>query len=180
MREMQQLSFGFRQGQADQKAAGADKPTKPMPSGMQKAYLENRNSLNAVDRAISAHAAYPGAFGLSNVMGDAVKQRTDPKGVAARAAVADLGSLKIHDRSGAAVTAMEFPRLRPFIPSATDKPEVVKTEAGQLQGDLRGHPARDHGLRHRDELQDAVDAQRAAPCRAGSACRCRAQDDELG
>jgi hypothetical protein len=112
---------------AAQKAA-AEKPAKPMPAGMQKAWMENRNNLAAVDRAIAATQAYPGAFGPSNMIGDFAKQYTDPKGVAARAAVADIGSLKIHDRSGAAVTAMEFPRLRPFIPNMTDKPEVVKTK----------------------------------------------------
>jgi len=75
---------------------------------------------------LAAAQAYPSAFGPSNIIGDFAKQYTDPKGVQARAAVADIGSLKIHDRSGTAVTAMEFPRLKPFIPNMTDKPDVVK------------------------------------------------------
>jgi hypothetical protein len=32
----------------------------------------------------------------------------------------------IHDRSGAAVTAAEFPRLAPFIPTEKDDPPTVK------------------------------------------------------
>jgi hypothetical protein len=55
-----------------------------------------------------------------------VLQRMDPQGTDARAALADLGSLVIHERSGAAVTAAEFPRLMPFIPKINDDPETVK------------------------------------------------------
>lgn len=61
--------------------------------------------------------------------GDYLLNKIDPKGVDARAAVGDLGSIVIHDRSGAAVTAAEYPRLRPFIPQATDAPEVAKRKA---------------------------------------------------
>lgn len=53
-------------------------------------------------------------------------QRLDPKGVDTRAAISDLGSMIIHDRSGAAVTAAEFPRLRPFIPLKTDDAKTVE------------------------------------------------------
>lgn len=60
------------------------------------------------------------ATGAKNYLFDALVQRIDPKGVDTRAAIGDLGSLIIHDRSGAAVTAAEFPRLRPFIPMPTD------------------------------------------------------------
>jgi hypothetical protein len=58
-------------------------------------------------------------------------QRTDPKGVSVRASVANIGSKVIHDRSGAAVTAAETPRLKPFIPSATDRADAAITK---LQG----------------------------------------------
>jgi hypothetical protein len=55
-----------------------------------------------------------------------ILNRLDPQGTDTRAAVADLGSLVIHDRSGAAVTAAEMPRLAPFIPQATDDPETAR------------------------------------------------------
>ena len=51
--------------------------------------------------------------------------RMDPSGVEARAGVADIGSLVLHDRSGAAVTAAEAPRLVPFIPLPTDDNATV-------------------------------------------------------
>jgi hypothetical protein len=120
-------------GLAAKGTEAAAKPAKPMPAGMQKAWLENQNNLKAVDRALGAATAYPDAFGPSNVIGDFAKQYTDPKGVTARAAVSDIASLKIHDRSGAAVTAMEFPRLKPFIPNMTDKPEVVQDKLNNFK-----------------------------------------------
>jgi hypothetical protein len=53
-------------------------------------------------------------------------QRIDPEGVNTRAYIADLGSMIVHDRSGAAVTASEMPRLKPFIPKSTDTAEAVQ------------------------------------------------------
>lgn len=72
---------------------------------------------------------------LSNlgVIGDKTLNWLDPKGVDARAAVGDLGSLIIHDRSGAAVTAAEFPRLRPFIPLSSDSPEVARKKVQRFK-----------------------------------------------
>jgi hypothetical protein len=60
----------------------------------------------------------------------------DPKGVDARAEVADIGSLKIHDRSGAAVTISESPRLMPFIPQATDDAVTVQKKLARLRTEL--------------------------------------------
>lgn len=71
------------------------------------------------------------------VVGDKTLNWLDPKGVDARAAIGDLGSLVIHDRSGAAVTASEFPRLRPFIPLATDSPEVALKKARRFATEYR-------------------------------------------
>ena len=69
-------------------------------------------------------------------MGDTIKQRTDPGGVDPRAKVADIGSLQIHDRSGAAVTAAETPRLKPFVPSATDDSKTIITKLKNLRANL--------------------------------------------
>lgn len=74
----------------------------------------------------------PQATGLKNMLPNQVLNRIDPKGVDTRAAVADLGSLVIHDRSGAAVTASEFPRLAPFIPTATDDPATARKKLAQF------------------------------------------------
>lgn len=117
------------QGDADNR----NSKLRPIPAIIGRGLVANSQSLTNIDRALKMVEEYPQAFGLANVMGDTVRQRTDPKGVSARAAVADIGSLKIHDRSGAAVTAAEFPRLKPFIPSANDKPETVKKKLTLLK-----------------------------------------------
>jgi LysM repeat protein len=65
-------------------------------------------------------------------MGDAI-DILDKGGVATRAAVADIGSQIILNRSGAAVTLQEFERSRPFIPKPTDAPDVVKTKIAYLK-----------------------------------------------
>lgn len=107
---------------------------KPMPVNAAKGLFENQTNLR---RAESALALIQGkdlgemkgdknATGFKGFLPDAALQRVDPKGVDARAAIADLGSLVIHDRSGAAVTAAEFPRLTPFIPSSRDDPATVE------------------------------------------------------
>ena len=96
-----------------------DKPEelKPLPSAQSKAWTENNKAIKFIDYAVGAVDAYPNAFGMKNVLGSAITSRTDPKGVDARALVGNIGSLKVHDRSGAAVTAAETPRLMPFIPN---------------------------------------------------------------
>jgi hypothetical protein len=104
---------------------------KPVPVAIQKGYAENNATIRFIDQTIAAIRANPDALGLRNVLGDAVMQRTDPKGVSVRASVANIGSKVIHDRSGAAVTAAETPRLKPFIPSATDRADAAITK---LQG----------------------------------------------
>lgn len=119
---------------ASAKAAFAPKPQKPLPAAQSKAWIENNTSLRQIDRAMAAVKAYPKAFGIQRglpnalgaIVGGAINQRVDPKGIDARAIVSDLGSLKIHDRSGAAVTAAEFPRLVPFIPLVSDKADTIE------------------------------------------------------
>ena len=108
-------------------ASGAPvpKPLKDLPTTVANGFIENQVALNKIDEAITGVQKYPNALGLKNLMGDAVRQRTDPEGVAIRAMIADIGSMKIHDRSGAAVSAAEFPRLKPFVPSANDEPAAA-------------------------------------------------------
>ncbi len=99
---------------------------KEVPAAIKKAMFENNAALRKIDDALTAIDAYPQALGGMNILGDTIRQRTDPEGIKARALVADIGSLKLHDRSGAAVTASETPRLKPFIPTATDNPDTVR------------------------------------------------------
>lgn len=115
-------------------AAPAEKPAKPMPAAAAKAHLDNLTNLRRAERALALAEGRNvddakgdvDATGKKGYLPNQVLNRADPKGVDTRAAIADLGSLVIHDRSGAAVTAAEFPRLAPFIPSEKDDADTVK------------------------------------------------------
>jgi hypothetical protein len=106
---------------------------KPVPAQIQKGLIQNRASGTQIDQAIEAVQKNPGALGLKNVLGENINQRLDPNGVDTRAQVANIGSLIIHDRSGAAVTVNEFPRLKPFVPTATDTPQAAVTKLKALR-----------------------------------------------
>lgn len=95
------------------------------PAMIRTALAQNDVTLQKIGRALQAVEDQPSAFGLKNVMGDTIRQRTNPEGVDARAMVADIGSQKIHDRSGAAVTVSEAPRLTPFVPNVNDSPATI-------------------------------------------------------
>jgi hypothetical protein len=113
------------------KPLGKPNSLKDAPQTVVKAYTANQSALNQIDDAIAAVKSNPDAFGLKNFAGDTIMQRVDEKGVGPRAKVADIGSLKIHDRTGAAMSAAESVRLKPFIPSATD---TAETAVKKLQG----------------------------------------------
>jgi hypothetical protein len=107
---------------------------KPLPASASKGYLDNLQNLDRAQKALDLvegktlgdAVGDPQATGLKGYLPNQLLNRVDPEGVDTRAAIADLGSLVIHDRSGAAVTAAEFPRLAPFIPTAMDNPETVR------------------------------------------------------
>ena len=109
---------------------------KDIPQSTLNGMMENNRSLVKIDEALNAiqgkQDALPqgvkadkAATGFKGYLPNAILSRVDPQGVDARALIADIGSLKIHDRSGPAVTASESPRLMPFIPLATDEPATV-------------------------------------------------------
>lgn len=110
---------------------------KPIPTPIAQAIIANRQEISKLDRALAGLKENPDAFGLKNYTPDMILQRLPGKGqsggVDARAKVADIGSLIIHDRSGAAVTVSEYPRLRPFVPQAADSPATVKTKLDNLR-----------------------------------------------
>jgi hypothetical protein len=101
---------------------------KEIPAAANKSIIENQQNINRVDRALTAVKKNPEAVGPANMVPGSglIRQYTNPEGVEARAGVADIGSMVIHDRSGAAVSASEFPRLAPFIPSPNDPPATVQ------------------------------------------------------
>lgn len=120
--------------------ATAGEEGKPLPISAATALMSNQQSLR---RAQEAQALLNGqnvgkavgdkdATGWKGYAPDAMLQRMDPQGIDTRAAIADLGSLVIHDRSGAAVTALEFPRLQPFIPSPKDDPATARKKLNRF------------------------------------------------
>ena len=141
-----------------------------IPANIAKAYTENSTALRKIDSALAEVDKYPQAFGLQNMRGDALSQRMDQKGVTARAIIADIGSLKIHDRSGAAVTAAETPRLLPFIPSVNDKPEAIKKKLGlfrkeydAIQNDIGSMYSAEQGYRALPSAQTRAGDKPANP-----------------
>lgn len=116
------------------------KNLRAVPPAVATGVISNRQEIGKVDRALAALEANPDAFGMQNYLPDALTQRVDSRGmkggVDARAKVADISSMIIHDRSGAAVSASEFPRLAPFIPQKTDDPATVKVKLQNLKATL--------------------------------------------
>jgi hypothetical protein len=126
---------------------GTGEKERELPATIREKLAENNVMLGKIDRALGVVDEHPEAFGLKNKLpySDDVRQRTNPEGVDARAMVADIGSQKIHDRSGASVTINESPRLRPFVPDKSDSPETIKKkltlfrqEYAQMQHELAG------------------------------------------
>lgn len=114
---------------------------KPLPASAAKGHLENLAALRQVDTALKLISGEnvgdmkgdANATGMKGYLPNSILARTDPAGVSTRALIADIGSLKLHDRSGAAVTAAETPRLLPFIPQVNDPPAVVKKKLEQFR-----------------------------------------------
>jgi hypothetical protein len=110
----------------------AVKPTE-VPASTKKDIANNNVSLQKVDKALALLEKNPSSVGMQNYIPDELMQRMDPDGVQTRAMIADIGSLKIHDRSGAAVTVSETPRLKPFIPRVTDSPKAAAIKLKQFK-----------------------------------------------
>lgn len=129
----------------DTKTVGATRPVGTGGRGsvqIKRALAENKTSMALLTDASREIAAHPAAVGLTRAVGiipgfgeaeDLLNQNFDPKGVPGRASLANIGSLVIHKRSGAAVTVSEFPRLRPFIPTHRDSPQAVQEKIRKLK-----------------------------------------------
>jgi hypothetical protein len=139
MKEAHEKSIEQMRGDVKKDVAGM-KATKPLPSAIGSKFMENSQNLRMAERALALMQGKTvegvkgdtKATGIKGYLPDPLLQRMDPSGVETRAAVANLGSMIIHDRSGAAVTASEYPRLKPFIPKATDDPATIQKKLGQF------------------------------------------------
>lgn len=111
-------------------------PSANMPAAIRNGFLENNALIDSIDATIEEVRKNPGSFGLPYALGDTVNQRLDPKGVAARAMVANIGSAKLHDRTGATLAAAEAPRLTPFIPTTTDRSDSIITKLEKMREEV--------------------------------------------
>jgi len=100
---------------------------KPIPAHINTAISTNDMSIKRIQEALDLIKKNPDAVGLKNLLPGQALDRMDPKGVAARSAISDIGSLVIHDRSGSAVSVGEMQRLG-FIPTPTDRADNAKTK----------------------------------------------------
>jgi hypothetical protein len=116
---------------------------KAIPPQINTAIITNDQSVRKIQDALELLEQNKDAVGLKGNLPQGILNRADPKGIATRAAVADIGSLVLHDRSGAAVTASEEPRLLPFIPVPADPYEAVKVKLQRM-------------LKYAKEQQDAL------------------------
>lgn len=129
-------TYNTRTGQAGPVIGSAKETGGAGAAALRTKVGSNRSALQAIDDAIKDVESNPNAFGLKRgipLIGDAVNQRVDPGGVGVRAKVANIGSQKMHDRSGAAVTAKEFPRLAPFIPQIGDTPQAIASKLREMR-----------------------------------------------
>lgn len=123
-------------------AAKARDNAKSIPPSVLKGIDENLTSLRKIDKVVELLAKQPGSvggvgIGAATVVpgGDWLLNQFDKSGTSLRAVVADIGSLKVHDRSGAAVSAAEEPRLRPFIPKVSDPPDVIRDKLANFKAE---------------------------------------------
>lgn len=106
-------------------------PLKSLPSSVAKAIQTNKQNLRVVDQALTLLSGEDvgklqgdkEALGVKTLLPPLLQSRLDPKGVPTRAAIGDLESMIVHERSGAAVPASEQPRLKPFLPIKGEKAE---------------------------------------------------------
>jgi hypothetical protein len=99
---------------------------------------ENLKTYRALNSALANLDARPGSIGPgTGFLGDTFTQFNDPDGTDVRAGVGAVGAYKIHDLSGAAVSATEAPRFQPFVPTVTDRPEVAKKKLIQFRDALK-------------------------------------------
>lgn len=122
---------------------------KEIPASVNTAIIANSQSLSQLDKtiallegkSISGQVGDSAATGIKGYLPQQMLNAIDPQGIDARAGVADIGSLKLHDRSGAAVTASESPRLMPFIPLATDSNATALKKLKRLKQEVEGESA---------------------------------------
>ena len=127
-----------------------------IPPTHRMAYAENANALSRIDDAIEQVKKNPNALGLQNILGDNFAQRVDKEGVPVRAAVAEVGGVKLHDLSGAAISPSESKRLMPMVPTSTDNAEAAIAKLLNLRKEYAGINTQIEGMYSGDEYRNPI------------------------
>jgi hypothetical protein len=113
---------------------------KEIPATAQTAMLGNVAAIRKLSGTLDLLRKNPDATGygpgLLNMLPGQTVNRVMPGGAEARAGLADIGSMIIHDRSGAAVTVGEMEKLKPFIPTVYDDPASAQMKIQRLQTEI--------------------------------------------
>jgi hypothetical protein len=117
---------------------GKHEGLKQIPANINLAIIKNSQGVQQLSDTIKLLQQNPEATGFKGFVPGAILNRADPEGVNARAGVADIGSLVMHERSGAAVTAAESPRLVPFIPLITDDNATALKKLKRMKAIIEG------------------------------------------
>ena len=111
---------------------------KDVPPTVNTAMTQNQIVLNKLDRIDNLLVKTPDATGiLKGITPGIILNRFDKEGTALRAALTELAATKVHDLSGAAVTASEFGRLKPFLPQPTDDSDTIKTKLAGMKAEIQ-------------------------------------------
>jgi len=168
-------SWWMREDGKPEAIGDAPRNLRPIPTGPMQRYIDLGQSAKKLNDALVAVRGYP--QGLGFVIGRLdpdIQQRVDQGGVDVRAAIGDIGSLIIRERSGAAVTISESPRFRPFVPLITDTPETAEKKLIRLLGMIADEQAameseysQDQGYRGFAPPRQAVARPRVGEVRNG-------------
>lgn len=115
---------------------------KQIPQGAAAGIQANIESLRQVEQALNDldpdKGGRPQSIGWgTGALGDKFTQFNDPGGTNVRADIGQIGAVKIHDLSGAAVSASEAPRFQPFVPTVTDQPNVARDKLSKFRDSLK-------------------------------------------
>jgi len=111
---------------------------KDVPPTVNTAMTQNQIVLNKLDRIDNLLVKTPDATGiLKGITPGIILNRFDKEGTALRAALTELAATKVHDLSGAAVSASEFGRLKPFLPQPTDDANTIKTKLAGMKAEIQ-------------------------------------------
>lgn len=122
----------------------ASKEAKPkaVPASVIKGIAANTQMISTIQQALDAldpkKGGDPDAVGFKGYIPDTWLNRIDEKGTTARGLLARVAAQEFHDFSGAAVTASEAARLKPFLPAVNDDIKTVRTKLEGLKKQVEG------------------------------------------